>query len=153
MQSIGYKETQLIEKSEVALQQLNDSLRLFVTERFISSLTLAGAAEEIFARLVESRGNKPATEISIELLKSFGKTLGLEQGIENKPKKEFYQYWNRDRNIVKHHNKNESETIEISDCDAAYWMIRRALANAKKLEIDVEMKQEFENWVIQHINL
>jgi hypothetical protein len=153
LETIGYKDSESISKADIALRQLNDALRLFVDERFISSLTLAGAAEEIFARLLEGQGKMPITEISIDLLKSFRKELGLDPEIDHKPKKAFYEYWNWARNSVKHHGKKDSDILEINDCDAAYWMIRRALANAKDMDLNVYMQQEFENWITQKINL
>jgi len=37
--------------------------------------------------------------------------------------------------------------------DEAYWMIKRSLANAKKLEVRVKNLDDFENWIVVNINL
>ena len=151
MRTIGYKKIEQIEKLEIAIRQLEDALALFTQERFISSLTLAGAAEEVLARLLEIEGKASTTERSISLLKEFCDDLNLDPDIKNQPKRQFYQYWNKDRNAVKHHDNNDPEVLEINDCDAAYWMIRRALSNAKEIGAKVRGRDEFENWVARQI--
>ncbi|WP_290494037.1 hypothetical protein [Alcanivorax sp.] len=47
-----------IAKFEVAEEQLFDCLNLFVEGRYYSASTLAGAAEEIFSKLLNSRGEQ-----------------------------------------------------------------------------------------------
>lgn len=58
-----------------------------------------------------------------------------------------------DKNSLKHLVSPDEDSISINLCDGAYWMIKRALANAEKLCLSVENKVEFENWVIMKVNL
>ncbi|WP_176442111.1 hypothetical protein [Zobellella denitrificans] len=45
-----------VAKFEVAEEQLFDSLNIFINGHYYSASTLAGAAEEIFSRLLNSIG-------------------------------------------------------------------------------------------------
>ncbi|MBK8384257.1 MAG: hypothetical protein IPL11_00655 [Candidatus Accumulibacter sp.] len=44
-------------KAEVAVRQLDQAIRLFLEGDLLSSLTLAGAAEEILGKLCERAGS------------------------------------------------------------------------------------------------
>ena len=70
-----------------------------------------------------------------------------------RPKNEIFNEWNTARNTLKHHEKESEEAIAINLFDEAYWMIKRALANATKLGSSTHNKVDFENWVIININL
>jgi len=70
-----------------------------------------------------------------------------------KSDKEIVDEWNATRNAFKHLGAPDEECITINLCDEAYWMIKRALANAQKLQLPIENIVEFENWVIININL
>lgn len=153
MLSLGYSDDELILKSDIAVVQLTDAITLFTKEHFISALTLAGAADGVLSGLLRARGEKCAAETSVDLYKMFRERLGLDVAIDKKPKREFFNEWNRDRNRVKHHDKEEDERVEINPCDAAYWMLRRAFWNAKNLGIEVPLRHEFDNWVVENVNL
>ena len=153
MLSIGFQDPELLSKSEIALIQLNDAISLFVNEHFISSLTLAGSADGVLSGLLQAKGEMCEAEVSVELFKTFREVLDLDPEIERKPKAEFFREWNQDRNRVKHHNKNESSSISINSSDAAYWMLRRALSNAKRLGLEVSLKAQFENWLVKNVHL
>lgn len=153
MATLGYKDPEVLEKKDIALRQLRQAIRLFTEEQFICSLTLAGAAEEILARLLQVEGKEPALEVSYGLIRYFREILDLCPSIDQKSKREMFNEWNHARNRVKHHDSAEALTIELNDCDEAYWMIRRALKNAKDLGLDVSNKIDFENWLIVNVNL
>lgn len=71
--------------------------------------------------------------------------------MEGKPKREVIAGWNKARNNLKHHS--DEEFVVFNACDEAYWMIRRALENAKKLKVAVPNDNDFENWVVININM
>ena len=73
--------------------------------------------------------------------------------MNGKSKNEIFNEWNSARNTLKHHGKAEDEIVRINLFDEAYWMIKRGLANAKKLEIEIKNELEFENWIIANINM
>lgn len=66
---------------------------------------------------------------------------------------EIYNQWNSVRNQLKHHGDTDDESITIKMFDEAYWMIKRALENAKKLAVSINNESEFENWVIVNIHM
>lgn len=47
-----------VAKFDIAEEQLFDSLNLFIAGHYYSASTLAGAAEEIFSKILNSRGEK-----------------------------------------------------------------------------------------------
>lgn len=148
--TIGYRANSVISKREVARLQLIESIELFVNEKFLPAITLAGAAEEILGKLLSKQGNINAIQESLELIKQISHTIdpqitGLKTG------KEYVDHWNLSRNSLKHLVGSEDEPIEINFCDEAYWMIKRALKNAKSLNLPISNEQEFENWIVLNI--
>ena len=69
-----------------------------------------------------------------------------------KSEREMIDDWNATRNSFKHLIGPEDEPIILNLCDEAYWMIRRALANAQSLQVQISNAQDFENWVIINVN-
>jgi hypothetical protein len=150
--TLGYQDDTEISKLEIARVQLEEAIAMFVGEKFLCALTLAGASEEILSRLLNSRGQFSAMEQSAEAVLSIKQTTGL-AGLAEVTDKRLYKSWNAARNAAKHHNVNESETVVLNVFDEAYWMVRRALANAKGLGLSVCNEVDFENWIIVNINL
>ena len=54
---------------------------------------------------------------------------------------------------LKHHGKEDDEVLTINLFDEAYWMIKRSLTNAKRLEIRIKNQLDFENWIVININM
>lgn len=148
MKSIGFQDDKVHSKLDIASTQLSDAIDLFVEEKFLSSLTLASAAEEIFAGFLRNKGQQPVIEESFSYIQIIGNSLGIQTMLEM-DKGETIAEWNRAKNRTKHHNKNENEELVLNECDEAYWMIKRGVANAKSLGILIENEQVFENWVIE----
>jgi|SRR6266850_2494038 len=152
METLGFEDPVEITKSEIARVQLVEAIELFLAGKYLPGITLAGAAEEILARLLNQKGEGSIVERSIELILQLREQTGLPvMGV--KPKKEIFKEWNTARNQLKHHSKPREEVVTINLFDEAYWMIRRALSNASKLGLHIENEQEFENWVITNINM
>mgnify|MGYP001766917021 CR=1 FL=1 len=149
---LGYEEDTRITKTEIARVQLTEAISLFLAGKHLCAITLSGAAEEIFARLLNSRGEKSIVESSFHEIQSIREKTGL-CVMSNRLKNEVFNEWNSARNTLKHHGKESEETISLNLFDEAYWMIRRALSNAEKLSISIDNEPEFENWVIIKINL
>lgn len=142
-----------LQKSEIALIQLNDAIRLFIEERFLSSLTLAGAAEAIFSGLLRETGGEPGLEASYSLHREFQAVLGLNPEIHRKPKRNFFREQNLARNSLKHHDPGGPPEVSMNACDEAYWMIGRCLRGARFLNYDVEMRPAFRAWVAANARL
>ena len=141
-----------IEKREIAQVQLVEAINLFLTERYISCITLAGAAEEIFARLLNQAGRLSIAEISIEEIEKIREKTGL-CVMGGKPANQIFNLWNSAKNSLKHHNKTDEDLVELHPFNDAYMMIRRALFNAKELDVLISNGQDFENWLIINIHI
>lgn len=109
---------------EVATRQLNRSIRLYLDEKdYISSITLAGAAEEILGQLIIGGGG------THELDQEITATLRFCDKDESDPKerKSVAQLANYFKNRTKHYQK-EGELIYQTDLSAAE-LIDRAISN------------------------
>ena len=152
MDTLGYSDDERLSRSDIARVQLVKAIELFVAEQFIPSITLGGAAEEIFGRLLERRGEKPVLEESFAAIQRIRDATGLNV-MEGKNKTEIITDWNKARNSLKHHCRADDEFVVINACDEAYWMIRRALDNAKQLGVAIPNEYDFENWVVINVNM
>lgn len=150
--SLGYQDDTQIGKREIAQTQLREAIALFLDEKFLCAITLAGAAEEILARLLNAGGEQSVVEESVDAIQRLRETTGLAI-MESRPKKEIFNLWNNARNTIKHHNEKSEESVTINLFDEAYWMIKRALGNASKLGVPISNEVDFENWCIVELHL
>lgn len=150
--SLGYKPDEIISKADIAKMQLVAAIRLFTEEDFICALTLAGAAEEILARLLNAQGKESIVENSISSIMGLREKAGA-NAMGSMTKNEIFNYWNNARNSVKHHDPKDKEELKINTFDEAYWMITRALANAQRLSLKITNKDDFDNWCILRLHL
>ena len=150
--TLGYEDDSIISKQQIATLQLTEAITLFLNAKFVCAITLAGAAEAIFAGLLAHAGQSSVVEDTVASIQELRKVTGLTIA-ENKRNNQLFNDWNDSRNKLKHHGKGENETVRLNLFDEAYWMIRRALANAEKLAAGIENANEFENWVIININM
>jgi hypothetical protein len=115
-----------IEKIEIAIVQLETSISLFEQKNYISSLTLAGAAEEILDALLKQDGKSIiVTELS-EVLKKGLKSEDSDKSIRDK-------YLNKARNQTKHANCADENIVEINYENEATCLISRAIVNLQNL--------------------
>jgi len=150
--TLGYAEEIVFSKSDIAKKQLEEAINQFTSENFLCSLTLAGAAEEIFAGLLRAQDKKPVIEASYSAIERLRENLKVNV-MENKRKKEVFRDWNHAKNRSKHHDKSEDYNITFNPCDEAYWMIKRALTNSGMLNVSISNESDFENWIIINVCL
>lgn len=150
--TLGYEDDALIPKSEIARIQLVESISLFLQGNHVCAITLAGAAEAVFAGILEDEGIPSVVEESVSAIQTLRERapIGPMGGM---PKNQIFNGWNAARNDLKHHGKGKASLVSINLFDEAYWMIRRALANAQKLGVPIANAEDFENWIIANINL
>lgn len=149
--SLGYEDDTILSKSQAAQIQLPEAISLFLVCKFLPAITLAGAAEEILGKLLHNKAQMSIIKESIKTIEILQQHTNVAV-MNGKPEKEIVNDWNAARNLLKHLVGAEDEPIVLNLCDEAYWIIRRALANAQKLEIPISNSQEFESWVIIKIN-
>jgi hypothetical protein len=152
MTTLGYEDDTRISKREIAQTQLGEAINLFLASKYLCAITLAGAAEEVLARLLNQRGEISIVEKSFQSIQQIREKTCLSV-MNEKPKNEIFNEWNSARNTLKHHSKTDDETVTINLFDEAYWMIKRCLANAEKLEIPIKNQLDFESWIIVNVNM
>jgi hypothetical protein len=150
--TLGYEEDSAVTKQAVAIAQLEGAIALFVSEKWICAVTLAGAAEGVLSGLLAARRRPSATEETVAQVGQLRKQTGLTIAC-NASSRDMFRHWNNARNLLKHHSPGEEEVFTVNLCDEAYWMIRRALRNAKELSLVVRNSDEFENWAVVNINM
>lgn len=152
MNTLGYSDEERLARSDIAKIQLEKAIDLFIFEQFIPSITLAGAAEEIFGKLLLCQKMMPVLEESFGAIQGIRDAVGLNL-MDGKSKKEIIKDWNYARNNLKHYDLTDEEFVVLNTCDEAYWMIKRALNNAGRLGVVIKNHNDFENWVIINVNM
>ncbi|WP_372825662.1 hypothetical protein [Polaromonas sp.] len=112
----------------IAEHQLLAAIKLWQDEDYLSSLTLAGAAEEILGKRLRKIGREP----SFDQMKSLIVALARHDG-ESDPKLEqtVGAMLNDTRNALKHYDGDESLSFDLrADC---LELLERAIANYQAL--------------------
>lgn len=134
---------------ELAVEQLDIALYLFLNKQsFVSALTLAGAAEEIFGKALQRNAEQNSLDWKYENTEWWWTEL------HDKPlsKKEFAERENRARNAAKHIGDSNDMSVMVDLEDAALWMIVRACDNYRRLRFPCTARMlEFENWFSEHV--
>lgn len=152
MSKYSFEEDLTLTKKEIARLQLEDAIELFIARKWISAVTLAGAAEEIFARLLNLRGEPSAAEETWTHIEEIRAETGLPYA-GNRTKKEAFREWNEMKNALKHHSSTDQDPLTFSAFDTAFEMITRANLNGERLGVNARNRQEFDNWCIENIFL
>ena len=150
--SLGYEDSTTLSRGTIAQVQLTEAIDLFVQEKFLCAVTLAGAAEEILGKLSQRKGELPVVRASTKAIQELRERTGLTV-MDGKSQQEIIAEWNAARNAFKHLVAPEDEPVTMNLCDEAYWMIRRALANARKIGLQISNESDFESWVVVHVNM
>ena len=140
---------QTYQRINLAQEQLNVALELFLDGRsYVSSLTLAGAAEEIFGKALFARGEETVLD------RNHSAIAPVEELFREKPYslKEFVNEKNRVRNAAKH-MRDQFETEVFADLeDEALWMLARACDNYGRLDLpQTDRMHEFNEWFYEHV--
>lgn len=132
-------------KLEVATRQLDAAIRLFLEDDYLSSLTLAGAAEEILGRLSERAGLPVAVEEIVAY--HFGDT---DSALSDKERRKILlEVMNRARNATKHAN-DPTEAHFVVEQVHPLQMIMRAMPMAKLLGSVPSREAEMVAWIRTH---
>lgn len=130
-------------KRTIAKEQLEDGLDLLLRGRYISALTVLGAAEEVLARLVEAEGGvHPMDQMWQQVNK-----LSRAKGQGEISKRGMYRRFNEPRNSVKHHTPGDLTSVTLFKVGAAAMMSIRATEAAAKLKLSYRLQKEHEQWL------
>ncbi|WOB26492.1 MULTISPECIES: hypothetical protein [Xanthomonas] len=113
---------------EIAGNQLLAAIRLWQTKDYLSSLTLAGAAEEILGKRLRKLNQDP----SFDQLRSLVVAVARSEGETNPDLEKITgNMLNNTRNTLKHYCGDDSLMFDLrSDC---LEMLKRAIANYEAL--------------------
>lgn len=129
-------------KTTIAREQLDDGIELLIAGRYISALTLLGAAEEVLARLVEERtGSHPLDE----WWKGLNEDVRA-RGYQDVAKVRFYKFFNEPRNQVKHHTPGSDPDVALYKQPAAALMAQRAITAADALGLKFRNRARCMAW-------
>lgn len=135
----------LITKLEVASHQLNAGIRMFLEGDYLSSLTLAGAAEEILGKLSERAGKSVAVDSIV--LYHWQDTDALLPDTQRT--KVLLGLLNRGRNQAKHANDPNETHFDVEQI----WplqMIMRAMPMARQFGAPIAEEMRMVEWIRSH---
>ncbi len=137
--------TERITKLEASTRQLEAAIGLFFAGDYLSSLTLAGAAEEMLGKLSGREGKPVAAEEIVTF--HWGDTdPALTDG---ERRKVLLNVMNRPRNEAKHANDPGGTHCDV-DRTFALQMIMRAMPMAKRLGAPPRSEAAMVEWVRGH---
>lgn len=136
-----------ISKLDLASAQLEDAIQLFLQARYWSAITLAGAADGIFSGLLKEDAPDGSTWREIEELRA---STGLRIA-GNRSEKEVFAEWNHSRNRLKHHGRDEDDSLRLNAFDEAYSALQRANLGGDRLNVRVNSRDDYENWLMINI--
>lgn len=140
---------QTYQRTDLAAEQLDVALALFLDERsYVSVLTLAGAAEEILGNALTHQGKEHSLKYK------FDATAPVYQALHREPLvwRKFADDENRARNAAKHMRLPTDATVTMDLEDAAVWMIVRACDNSNRLGLpQTDRMLTFENWFYEYV--
>ena len=119
------------DRKSLALRQLETALRLyFEREDYASVITLAGAADEVFGKLLTSMGRSSSLD---EMTKT---EAAIHEWLFKTPAstKDFAKRANLARNNLKHWDAGSSLTVRLDLEEEAHDMLGRAIDNYWSLE-------------------
>lgn len=118
---------------DIIRQQLETALRLYFEGKdYYSVLTLAGASEGVFGEFLKKQLKKQNTlDMFVRTAKEISKRFL--QG--EKPKQQTEQWFNKERNALKHWNGDES--LEFDALENAREMLARATSNYYEITEDL----------------
>ena len=139
---------QTYNKLDLATQQLDDAISLFLKRHFVSALMLAGAAEEILSKALSHRGEQDALERKRETLEPLHTWLH-ERSLS---REEFIEKENRALIAVTRMESANDPSVTLDLEEAAYSMIARACHNYDLLDLPPTGKiRKFQDWFDEHV--
>jgi hypothetical protein len=132
-------------KLALAREQLEDGIVLFLAKRYVSSLTLLGASEEILARVIEGATGRHPLDQNWEVANAIRSKLGH----PHISKRDLFNAFNAGRNTAKHHTPGDSLRISHDCFGEAFMMIQRATWCADSLKLRYKGRKEYRSWLVK----
>lgn len=136
-------------RKDLALAQLQTALRLYFDDEDRGSvITLAGAADEIFGKLLAASGRENSLKLLIDAVTAIQKKIFGEPA----DPKQIAKRANAARNSLKHWNVDDTEIVKFDLEDEARDMLNRAIDNYWALEQKLTPEMERFQRELQVIN-
>jgi len=127
------------QKIEIASQLLDTALRHFFSEppEYFATICLAGAAEEILGKHVESKGG----ESSFNSMKNGAVLISQFLEGESTTEKAIHKLMNKAKNSTKHMDGGDDSTVDFDPKAEAKDLLERAVTNYYQLMVHFELKE------------
>lgn len=148
-----------ISLEDVGITQLEDAITLFLEEKHLSSITLAGTADGIFSDLIKTQGKKNLAEETWAAVEKNRERSNYKVPInpltgEEYSKSEAFQFWNGTRNKLKHHSsKKDGAFPNINLVDDSYEWLLRTIASANAIGLEPKNLFDFQNNTIPRFHM
>jgi len=130
---------------DLATQQLDHAVSLFLEGQFVSAPKLAGAADEIFCKALSDSGQQNSLELKYEIMEPL-------LTMRHQTKEDFIREENRALNAIKDMASATEPSVTLDLEEAASSMIIRACHNYDLLGLPRTAKmREFEDWCYEHV--
>lgn len=137
------------DRIELAIEQLECALHIFLKcQSYVSTLTLAGAAEEVLGKALSHQGKETTLQVAHRIPDLIHRTF------HGKPLSwsDFAEQENFVRNAVKHMRKSSDAAIEVDLELAAIWMLVRACDNYQRLGLaPSDQMNAFNDWFLENV--
>jgi hypothetical protein len=102
-----------------------------IHKRYFAAMNLAGVAEELLGKIINSKGKKNQLTSTVETLNFIQNKVAGELGWPTRSGKELKKIMNTPKNSIKHMNGNTDENAKLyfSVEDESKWLIEAAIRN------------------------
>lgn len=129
-------------KINIAKEQLEDGIDLFLEKRYISSLTLLGAASEIFSNLYYEKHGVHPLDLEWERANRIRSILGH----PHISKSQLKRINNSAKNKIKHHDVGDPDRMYINRFGEAFMMLQIAAGTGEALGVKYKNKSQYKRW-------
>ncbi|MDN4571917.1 hypothetical protein DBB29_24980 [Pandoraea cepalis] len=135
-----------LSKQDAAMHQLNVAIQLFLAGDYLASLTLAGAAEDIFAGLCRLKGLTTAADSIADF-----HVNDTDPALTHKERRGvLFKVMNRGRNQAKHANTVGEDLVDVDQIHPLQ-MLMRAMPMAESLgAVRSPEMRAMRSWVKEH---
>jgi hypothetical protein len=124
-------------KFPIALEYLEAAIEeREIHKRYFAALNLAGVAEELLGKIINSKGKKNQLTSTVETLNFIQSKVAKELGWPLRLMKEIKKILNTSKNSIKHMDRaaDENAKLYFSVEDESKWLIEAAIRNLDILE-------------------
>ena len=133
-----------IMKTSILLHQINKACSLHLRKEYICSLTLAGSAESLSEGLLKSRGIEDSASNAVFV--KFKRFINQWRKEDTPKTNIILRERNWARNVIKHHDNDDEEVIDIDLRFHSFIVLKACLENYRKLGFGLTpIMRDFEN--------